>query len=262
MFKGLFTAASGMRAQQVCIDAIANNMANVNTNGFKSSTVNFQDLLYDEMVQPGAEAAEGFQVPTGLQVGSGVRIVSTAKLFTQGDMEETGRDLDISIQGRGFFAVSLPDGTAAYTRDGSFGLDGARRLVTPDGHPLADNITLPANTSSVSVAPDGKVYAKVGNASQATEVGQIQLVSFANAPGLRNIGGNLFAETVSSGSPSKHVPGQDGMGQVKQGYIERSNVDVVAELVRLITAQRAYEINSKAIKATDRMLQQSNNLVR
>jgi flagellar basal-body rod protein FlgG len=251
-----------MRAQQVCIDMVANNLANVNTNGFKASQANFEDLLYDELIQPGAEAGQGFQVPTGLQIGSGVRLVGSAKLFTQGELEQTGRDLDLCIQGRGFFQVTMPDGTRAYSRDGAFGLDGQRRLVTADGKPLADDITLPADVSTITVAPDGKVYARVSNATADTLVGQIQLASFANSGGLRSVGGNLFVESVASGAPTLHIPGQEGVGELRQGYLERSNVDVVAELVRLITAQRAYEINTKTITISDHMLQTSNGLVR
>ena len=262
MIKALFSAASGMRAQQTCIDTIANNLANVSTNGFKASNVNFQDLLYSETIQPGAEAAEGSQVPTGLQVGSGVRVVSTAKLFTNGEMEQTGRDLDVAVQGRGFFAITMPDGTTAYTRDGSFGLDGQRRIVNADGQLLADNITIPDKTSTITIAADGKVYATTGTNTTPSQVGQINIAIFPNNGGLRSIGANLFTETVASGQPSKHVPGQDGTGALQQGTLERSNVDVVAELVRLISAQRAYEINSKSINISDHMLQTSSNLVR
>jgi len=262
VIKALFTAASGMRAQQVCIDAIANNLANVNTNGFKASNVNFEDLLYEQVVSPGTEVAEGFQIPTGIEIGSGVRIVSTAKRFSQGSVEQTRRDLDLCVQGRGFFAVNMPDGTTAYTRDGALGMDGERRMVTAQGRPLADNITIPANTTRITVAADGKVYVQLAGSTDQTLVGQIQLASFANAGGLRSMGGNLFAESVASGAPTLHVPGQESVGELKQGYLERSNVDVVAELVRLITAQRAYEINTKAITISDRMLSTSNSLVR
>ncbi len=262
MFKALFTSASGMKCQQVQIDTISNNLANVNTNGFKSSQLNFQDLLYDEQVTPGTEDTEGYQVPTGLEIGSGVRISSSAKLFKQGELEQTGRDLDVSIQGRGFLRVQLADGTTAYTRDGALGLDGQRRIVTPDGRPLADNITLPANASSITVASDGNVYCTVGSSTEQQSAGSISLAIFANPAGLKSVGGNLFVETIASGSPTTNTPGQNGVGAIRQGYLERSNVDVVAELVRLITAQRAYEINTKAIDIADKMLQQSNALVR
>ncbi len=262
MIKALFTAASGMRAQQVCIDTIANNLANVNTNGFKGSNVNFEDLLYEQVLPPGTEVAEGYQIPTGIEIGSGVRIVGTAKRFSQGSVEQTRRDLDMCIQGRGFFSVSMPDGTSAYTRDGSVGMDGSRRLVTAQGRPLSDGVTIPSDTTSITIAADGKVYVQQAGSTEQSLVGQIQLASFANAGGLRSLGGNLFGESVASGAPTLHVPGQEGVGELKQGYLERSNVDVVAELVRLIAAQRAYEINTKAITISDRMLSTSNSLVR
>jgi len=262
MFKALFTSASGMQCQQKLIDTIANNLANVNTNGFKSSQLNFQDLLYDNEIIPGTESSEGYEVPTGLEIGSGVRIVSSAKLFKQGELEETGRELDVSIQGHGFFRVQMPDGTTAYTRDGALGLDGQRRLVTPDGRPLADSVTIPSGAVSISIAGDGQVAAYVGTATAPQQVGTINLATFANPAGLKSLGGNLYAETVASGAPSVGTPGQNGVGEIQQGYLERSNVDTVTELVRLIAAQRAYEINTKSISIADRMLQQSNSLVR
>jgi len=262
MFKALFTSASGLQCQQAYIDTIANNLANVNTNGFKASQLNFQDLLYDHQVMPGTEATEGYQVPTGLEIGSGVRIVSSAKLFRQGELEQTGRELDLSIQGPGFFRVQQADGTIAYTRDGAFGLDGQRRIVTPDGRPLADNITIPSNATTIIVASDGRVYATIGSSTEQQAVGAITLASFANPAGLKSIGDNLYVETVASGAATTNTPGQNGVGVIRQGYLERSNVDVVSELVRLITAQRAYEVNTKAIRIADEMLQQSNALVR
>ena len=262
MFKALFTSASGMQCQQAYIDTIANNLANVNTNGFKASQLNFQDLLYDNEVIAGTESTEGNQVPTGLEIGSGVRVVSSVKIFKQGELEETARDLDVCVQGRGFFQVEMPDGTTAYTRDGAFGLDGQRRIVTPDGRPLADNITIPTGASSVSIGADGGVYAMVGADNQSQQVGTIQLATFANAGGLQSLGANMFAETVASSAPTLGKPGQNGVGELRQGYLERSNVDVVTELVRLIQAQRAYEINTKSITIADRMLQQTNALVR
>ena len=262
MFKALFTAASGMKSQQVYINTIANNLANVNTNGFKASQLNFQDLLYDHEIPPGTESTEGYQVPTGLEIGSGVRVVSSAKLFKQGDLEQTGRELDISIQGRGFFVIEMADGTDAYTRDGAFGLDGQRRIVTPDGRLLKDNIALPTDTHSITMGSDGNVYVTEGSSNQQQLVGSIDLAVFANPAGLESVGDNLFLETIASGAPTLDTPGQNGVGAVRQGYLERSNVDVVAELVRLITAQRAYEINTKAITIADKMLQQSNALIR
>ena len=262
MFKALFTAASGMKCQQTYIDTIANNLANVNTNGFKASQLNFQDLLYDNEVIPGTESSEGYQVPTGLEIGSGVRIASSAKIFLQGELEQTSRDLDLCIEGRGFFRIQMADGTTAYTRDGALGMDGQRRLVTPDGRPLADSVTVPSGAVSVTVSADGKVSAIMGGSTEAQQIGAISLAAFANPAGLKSLGANLFAETVASGAPTAATPGQNGTGELRQGYLERSNVDVVSELVRLITAQRAYEINTKAITIADRMLQESNGLVR
>lgn len=262
MFKALYTAASGLQCQQRYIDTVANNLANVNTNGFKASNLNFQDLLYETDIAPGTEVTEGYQVPTGLEVGSGVRIVSSSKLFKQGELEQTSREMDVAIQGKGFFRVQTADGTIAYSRDGSLGMDGQRRLVTNDGRPLADNVTMPANTTSIVIATDGKVYATLDGSTDQQLVGSITLASFANPAGLKSMGDNLYAETVSSGAATTGTPGSAGMGSLRQGYMERSNVDVVTELVRLITAQRAYEINTKAITIADRMLQESNGLVR
>jgi len=262
MIKALFTAASGLKCQQAYIDTVANNLANVNTNGFKASQLNFQDLLYDHQVPAGTEATTGNQVPTGLEVGSGARIVSSSKLFSQGESEQTGRDLDVAIQGSGFFRVTMADGTLAYTRDGALGLDGSRRIVTPDGRPLADNITLPSNATGVVIADDGKVYVTVPGSNTQQLVGSLNMAAFANPAGLSSMGSNLFTETVASGAATVGIPGQNGIGTLKQGYLERSNVDVVTELVRLITAQRAYEINTKAITISDQMLQETNNLVR
>ena len=262
MQKALFTAASGMKCQQAYIDTVANNLANVNTTGFKASQLNFQDLLYDQQILPGTEATQGNQVPTGLEVGSGVRIASSSKLFKQGDLEQTSGQLDMAIQGSGFFRVQMPDGTLAYTRAGAMGLDGNRRLVTTDGLPLADNVSLPNNAASVSLASDGKVYVSVPGSTEQQLVGSVTLAGFANPSGLKSLGANLLAETVASGAATTGTPGQNGLGTLQQGYLEKSNVDVVTELVRLITAQRAYEINTKAISIADQMLQEANALIR
>ena len=262
MFKALNTAASGMKCQQVYIDTIANNLANVNTNAFKASALNFQDLLYDHMVLPGTEATEGFQVPTGLEIGSGARVVSTARLFRQGELEQTASDLDVSIQGRGFFRMRMADGATGYTRDGAFGLDGQRRVVTANGRPLEDNVTIPSDATSIAIAEDGKVFVTAGASNEQQSVGTVSLVTFANPAGLKAMGDNVYLETVASGSPTVGTAGQNGVGSLRQGYLERSNVDVVTQLVRLISAQRAYEINAKSISVSDKMLQQTNQIIR
>lgn len=262
MYKALFTAASGMRSQQMHIDTIANNLANVNTNGFKASALNFQDLLYENMATPGTEVAEGNQMPTGLEIGSGVRVVSSSKVFRQGEMEQTERELDLAVMGTGFFRVTMPDGTTGYTRDGQFGLDGQRRLVRSDGRVLADNITIPADTRKISIGSDGRVYTLNAAGTEQTLVGSLQLATFPNPAGLQSVGDNLYLETVSSGSATVVAPGAAGNGEVRQGFLERSNVDVVSELVHMISAQRAYEISTKAITISDRMLSEANNLVR
>jgi flagellar basal-body rod protein FlgG len=261
MMKALFTASSGMKCQQAYIDAVANNLANVNTTGFKASQLNFQDLLYDHQIIPGTEATQGNQVPTGLEIGSGARIVSSTRSFAQGDLDQTGGNLDMAIQGNGFFRITMPDGTVGYSRDGSLGLDGNRRLVTSGGLPLADNVSLPNNATSITVSADGKIYAGVPGSTDPTLVGSITLATFANPAGLNSLGNNLYSETVASGAATVGTPGQNGIGTIQQGYLEKSNVNVVTELVRLITAQRAYEINTKAITTADQMLQESNALV-
>jgi flagellar basal-body rod protein FlgG len=261
MMKALFTAATGMKCQQSYIDVVANNLANVNTTGFKGSELNFQDMLYEHQVLPGTEATQNNEVPTGLDVGSGARIVSSTRDFAQGSLNQTTGNLDMAIQGLGFFRVTMPDGTLAYTRDGSFGLDGNGRLVTASGLPIADNISIPSNATSVTVSSAGQVYINTPGSTQQTLAGTLTLASFANPPGLNSLGGNLYAQTVASGTATIGNPGLNGVGTIQQGYLEGSNVDVVTELVRLITAQRAYEINSKAITTADKMLQESNALV-
>jgi flagellar basal-body rod protein FlgG len=262
MYKALFTAASGMSSQQKYIDTIANNLANVNTNGFKASSINFQDLLYESETPAGTESTEGSQMPTGLEIGSGVRAVSTTKIFRQGEMEQTGNPLDIAIQGDGFFRITLPDGTTGYTRDGNFGMDGQHRIVRNDGLLLADSITLPSDQRQITVGTDGGVYTINGVDSDQTKAGSIQLAVFANPAGLQSCGNNIYKETAASGAPVLSTPGQDGIGDLRQKFLERSNVDTVTELVHLITAQRAYEISTKAVTIADKILQQSNNLVR
>jgi len=261
MIRSLWTAATGMKAQQLNIDVISNNLANVNTSGFKKSRVNFQDLMYQSLRAAGTPNNQGSQVPTGIEVGHGVRPAATQKLFSQGSFKKTGNPLDIAIEGDGFFQVIRPDGRIAYTRDGSLKRDNNGRIVTSDGYPIQPEITIPEDSVKVTVTAEGNVLAKQAN-GQLEELGQIELARFSNAAGLKSIGRNLFVQTPASGEPIAGVPAEDGFGTLAQGYLEMSNVKVVEEMVNMIAAQRAYEINSKAIKASDQMLQQANNLKR
>ncbi|KXS45307.1 MULTISPECIES: flagellar basal-body rod protein FlgG [unclassified Candidatus Frackibacter] len=261
MIRSLWTAATGMKAQQLNIDTISNNLANVNTSGFKKSRVNFQDLMYQSLRAAGTPNNQGSQVPTGIEVGHGVRPAATQKLFSQGSFKKTGNPLDVAIEGDGFFQVIRPDGRIAYTRDGSLKRDNNGRIVTSDGYPIQPEITIPEDSVKVTVTAEGNVLAKQAN-GQLEELGQIELARFSNAAGLKSIGRNLFVQTPASGEPIAGVPAEDGFGTLAQGYLEMSNVKVVEEMVNMIAAQRAYEINSKAIKASDQMLQQANNLKR
>ena len=261
MIRALFTAASGMTAQQLNVDNIAHNLANSNTTGFKARRAQFQDLLYQNVVQPGASAGQQTVVPTGLQVGLGTRTSSNEVIFSQGNFAQTDNPLDLVIQGKGFFQVRRPSGELAYTRDGSFQLDRDGNLVTGDGNPIEPQITLPPDALNVAIATDGTVsFSQPGqNASQLA--GQIQLATFPNPSGLNSIGRNLYTPTDASGDPTVGNPGgQEGIGTLQQGYTEQSNVSVVEEFINLIVAQRAYEANSKVVKAADEMYQQVNNL--
>jgi len=264
MIKALYTAASGMKAQQRVVDVIANNLSNANTAGFKRSLVTFEDLFYVNLQVPGAEAASGLQIPSGFQVGSGVREVSTVKVFTQGVLEETQNPLDLAIAGDGFFRIQLPDGTFGYTRDGAFSRDSQNQLVTGQGYKLDPAITITPNAqiSDVTIGVDGTVSVSDPATRIASTVGQIPIVRFLNPAGLQAIGGNLLVETASSGPPTEGIAGQDGIGTIRKGFLERSNVEVVGELVNLIVAQRSYEINTRAIRVSDEMLSQVNQLVR
>ena len=261
MMKALYTAATGMRVQQKTVDVISNNLANVNTAGFKKSQPNFEDLIYVTEVRPGFNNG-GMGSSTGVQIGSGARLVSTAKQFTQGVLEQTGGRYDLAIMGEGFFEILLPDGSKAYTRDGNFHLDENQQLVTADGYVLQPAVSLSGGPwLSVTISPDGEIEAFDGVTS--TSMGQITLTTFLNPTGLESIGKNLFRETTSSGPPtSSQTPGENGVGTLQQAFLERSNVDVVEELVSLIIAQRAYEINSRAIRTGDEMLSLANNLTR
>ena len=262
MMRALWTAASGMIAQQANVDVIANNLANVNTTGFKKSRVDFQDLVYQNLREAGAPSGQGGQLPTGLQFGHGVRAVSTQKIFTQGNYQETGNSLDVVIEGNGFLQVTMPDGSIAYTRDGSLKRDGQGRIVTSEGYVLEPQITLPENAQSVTISSSGVVSVTIPGNTTPQEIGQIQLATFVNPAGLNNIGRNLMTETAASGAPITGNPGEDGLGTITQGFLEMSNVQVVEEMVNMIVAQRAYEVNSKAIQTSDTMLEEANNLRR
>jgi len=262
MIKALYTSATGMKAQQTQIDVIANNLANMNTTAFKRSRVDFNDLLYDQKVAPGAQSLEGVEIPTGLQIGSGVTAVSTSKTFTTGTPEQTDRDLDVCIKGAGFFQVELGGGGVAYTRDGSFRLNSSRQLCTTEGYTVYPAITMPADAVTMHIGHDG-VITGIKSDGSASTAGNITLASFANPSGLKSLGGNLYAPTPASGDASVGItPGLSGTGELEQGFLERSNVDVVVELVNMITAQRAYEVNARAIRSTDDMLAATNNMTR
>lgn len=258
MIRALYTAATGMKAQQLFLDNVSNNLANINTTGFKRSQVNFQDLLYDKKFIAGSESAQGFEIPSGIQLGGGVRPISTSKVFSQGNQQNTNRPLDVSIEGNGFFQISRPDGTIAYTRDGAFELNSKGEIVTAEGLPLTPSITI-QDAKEISIGTDGTVFIK-GSDGSLQNVGQIMLANFSNSAGLESLGRNMYAETIASGSPIVSVPGQQGTGETHQYALENSNVETVTELVNLITAQRAYEINSRAIKASDEMLSTINNM--
>jgi len=263
MIRALFSAASGMTAQQMNVDNIAHNLANASTVGFKTRRAQFQDLLYQNVIQPGAAAGQQTVVPTGLQLGLGTRPASNEVVFTQGAFTETDNPLDLVIQGKGFFQVRRPSGELAYTRSGSFHLDRDGNIVTSEGNQLEPQITIPSTAQSITIAQDGTVSYTQANETAAQQAGQIQLANFQNPAGLNSIGGNLFTPTDASGDATVGVPGgQEGMGTVMQGYLEQSNVSVVEEFINLIVAQRGYEASSKVVQAADQMYQQINGLVR
>jgi len=260
MLNSLFTSATGMKAQQRYVDNIAHNLANVNTTAFKRSRIDFQDLIYNTLVAPGSESVQGYVLPTGLQIGTGVREVATTKIFDHGTPQETGNPYDIRVEGEGFFQVTHPSrNETVYTRDGTFRPNAQGQLVTVEGFLLTPQITIPSDATSVQIGSDGTVMVQVGS-NPLQSVGQIQIVRFANPAGLLNLGHNLLAETPASGAPTSGTPGNEGYGAIQQGFLEGSNVDVVREMVNLIIAQRAYEINSRAIRTSDRMLEQANNI--
>jgi flagellar basal-body rod protein FlgG len=263
MIRALYSAASGMTAQQLNVDNIAHNLANANTVGYKSRRAQFQDLLYQTVVQPGAAAGQQTVVPTGLQLGLGTRASSNEIIFSQGSFSQTNNPLDLVIQGRGFFQVRRASGELAYTRAGSFHLDRDGNIVTSDGDALEPQITIPPDAQAITIASDGTVSYSQPNQTATQQAGQIQLASFQNPAGLNSLGGNLYSPTDASGDASVGTPGgQEGMGSVMQGYVEQSNVSVVEEFINLIVAQRGYEANSKVVKAADDMYQQVNNLTR
>jgi flagellar basal-body rod protein FlgG len=260
MLRALYTSAAGMQSQQTNLDIIANNLANVTPTGFKKDKAEFQDLLYQTSRAPGADQGGGNQLPTGIQIGHGSRLVATSKIFTTGELTQTGANLDLAVEGDGFFEVQLPDGTKAYTRDGALKTGSDGRITTSDGLPLQGGFQpIASGTTSVSIASTGEVTTTGPSGNQTFRV---QLVRFANPSGLQSLGGNLFKETTASGTAELGNPGENGFGTLQQGYLEMSNVKVVEEMVNMIVAQRAYEVNSKAVQASDEMMQMSNNLRR
>ncbi len=263
MIRSLFTAATGMIAQQMNIDTIAHNLANVNTTGFKKSRVNFQDLLYETIKPAGSETQAGTTIPEGMQIGHGVRPSAIAKVFTSGALIQTGNQLDVAIEGDGFFQVNLPDGRIAYTRDGSFKINENGNVMTADGYLLTPAITVPTDAELVTIGSDGTISATIPGNSTPQTLGTLQLVRFANCAGLdARLGKNLLLETQASGTPNTGQPGLDGLGTISQGFLENSNVQVVEEILQMIIAQRAYEANSKVIQTADEMLQTANNVRR
>jgi flagellar basal-body rod protein FlgG len=255
MIRSLWISKTGLDAQQTQMDVIANNLANVSTNGFKRTRAVFEDLLYQNIRQPGAQSSQQTQLPSGLQLGTGVRTVATERNFSQGNLQGTGNNKDVAIQGEGFFQVLLPDGATAYTRDGSFQVDNQGQLVTASGFAIQPAITIPADATSLTVGRDGTISITQAGSATTTEVGALQLATFINPAGLLAKGENLYVETSASGNANTNTPGTNGSGSLSQGFVETSNVNVVEELVNMIQTQRAYEINSKSITTSDQMLQ-------
>lgn len=255
MASALEIAQSGLQAQQTRMTVIANNLANVSTTGFKKGRGVFEDLIYETVSQPGGSSTESTELPSGLMLGTGVRIVATEKIFTQGSLAHTDNSLDVAIQGRGFIQILLPDGSTAYTRDGSFSLNSDGQLVTSSGYKLDPSITIPSETLSVTIGSDGTISVLSAGSTAPAQIGSLQLADFINPQGLQAIGQNQFKETVASGSPQTSTPGLNGLGSLIQGSLEASNVNVVEELVDMIETQRSYEMNSKAIQTVDEMLQ-------
>ena len=260
MINSLWISKTGMEAQQVQLDVISNNLANVSTNGFKKSRAVFEDLMYQNLRQVGSNTSEQSTLPTGLQIGLGVRTVATSRSFSQGNLQQSNNNLDVAIQGNGFFQLTLPDGTLGYTRDGAFQIDNQGRLVTSGGLPVANGITVPSNATSIAIATNGAVTAQIPGSTAPQAIGTISLASFINPAGLEPKGQNIYTESVSSGQPNIGTAGANGLGSLMQGFVETSNVNVVQELVSMIQTQRAYEMNSKAIQTSDQMLQKLGQL--
>lgn len=260
MIKSLWIAKTGLSAQQMNMDIISNNLANVSTNGFKRQRAVFEDLLYQTVRQPGAQTSEQTRLPSGLQIGTGVRPVATERMHSQGNLEVTDNSNDVAINGQGFFQVLMPDGTQAYTRSGAFQVNQNGQLVTASGYEIQPGITIPSNATKMTITRDGIVSVRLANQTNEVQVGQLTLHTFINDTGLESVGENLYVETESSGTPTENMPGLNGAGLLYQGYVETSNVNVAEELVNMIQVQRAYEINSKAISASDQMLQRLNQL--
>ncbi len=260
MMRSLWTSKTGMEAQQTQLDAISNNLANASTNGYKKAHVVFEDLMYQNIRQAGANTSEQTTLPTGLQVGLGTRAVANVRSFTQGNLQQSSNTLDLAVQGNGFFEVTLPDGTTGYTRDGSFQVNAQGLLVTNNGYAVSPGITIPTNAQSVTIGTDGTVSVTLPGSSAVNSVGQIQLASFVNPAGLEARGENIYVETAASGTPNTGAPGSNALGTVRQGFVETSNVNVVEELIGMIQTQRAYELNSKAIQTSDQMLQKLGQL--
>ena len=260
MIRSLWISKTGLDAQQMAIDVVANNLANVSTNGFKRSRPVFEDLLYQTLRQPGAKSSQLSDIPSGLQLGTGVRPVSTERIFTQGNLVQTGNGLDLAINGNGFFQIQLPDGTTGYSRDGSLQLNSQGQIVTSSGYIVSPGITIPSGSLTITISRDGIVSAQASGTTAPTQVGQLQLANFVNQGGLQSQGENIYLETASSGSPTTGNPGSTGLGVLNQGFTETSNVNVAEELVNMIQTQRAFELNSRAIQASDQMLQRLGQL--
>ncbi|KAB2889469.1 MAG: flagellar basal-body rod protein FlgG [Desulfobulbaceae bacterium] len=261
MIRSLWTGTTGMHGQQLNIDVIANNLANVSTTGFKKSKADFQDLLYQTMKVPGSQTSPDTESPTGILIGLGVRPAAVTKIFTQGDLILTENELDVAIEGNGFFQVEMPDGNTAYTRAGALKRDSEGRIVTSEGYPILPALTIPDGANEISIAETGEVSAVIGDDTEPTEIGTIELAIFTNNAGLSAIGRNLFLETAASGTATTGVPGEEGFGTLIQTYLEGSNVNIVEEVANMITTQRAYEINSKTIQTSDEMMQTTNQLI-